>query len=354
MLIKELLKKNLIGKDIPSFIADNTHYLALMGSVAYGCSTDYSDMDVYGWCIPPKEYIFPHLAGHIRGFGREPQNFATWQRHHILDDQKKRSYDLSMYGIVKYFQLITENNPNMIDSLFVSPNCVLHCSEAANMLRENRHLFLHKGCWHKFKGYAFSQLNKCKTRETEPILDKILEFESKHNLNHNGDFETNMAELVILGAPAQSVAEYTRLFDKLKAAKKRAINTKIYGFDVKFAYHVVRLVSEAEEILTDHTLTLDKYDRREMLKDIRAGNWTFQQIRDYFVSKEKELDKLYQSSTLRHSPDESAIKQLLLNILESHYGSLEKAVVVSDDVALSNALKDISATVAKYQNLISK
>lgn len=354
MLIKELLKKNLIGKDIPSFIADNTHYLAIMGSVAYGCSADYSDMDVYGWCIPPKEYIFPHLAGHIRGFGKEPQNFEAWQKHHILDDQKKRSYDISMYGIVKYFQLITGNNPNMIDSLFVSPNCVLHCSEAANMLRENRHLFLHKGAWHKFKGYAFSQLNKCKTREAEPILTDILDFEEKHNLDHGEIFDKNITTLVAYGASASDVMEYRRLYAEVKTKKKRALNTKLFGFDVKFAYHVVRLVSEAEEILTDHTLTLDKYDRREMLKDIRAGNWTFQQIRDYFVCKEKELDKLYQASTLRHSPDEAAIKQLLLNILESHYGNLEKAVVVSDDVALSNALKDISSTVAKYQNLIGK
>jgi uncharacterized protein len=354
VLIKELLQKNLIGKDVPSFIKDNTHYLALMGSVAYGCSTDYSDMDVYGWCIPPKEYIFPHLAGHIRGFGKEPQNFETWQKHHILDDQKKRSYDISMHGIVKYFQLITENNPNMIDSLFVSPNCVLHCSEAANMLRENRQLFLHKGCWHKFKGYAFSQLNKCKARDTEPILADILAFEEKHNLDHGENFDKNITTLIAYGAKAQDVMEYRQLYAEVETKKKRALNTKLFGFDVKFAYHVVRLVSEAEEILTDHTLTLDKYDRREILKDIRAGNWTFQQIRDYFVNKEKELDKLYQSSTLRHSPDESAIKQLLLNILESHYGNLEKAVVVSDNAALNNALQDISMTVAKYQNLINK
>lgn len=354
MLIKELLQKNLIGKEIPPFIKDNTHYLALMGSVAYGCSTDYSDMDVYGWCIPPKEYIFPHLAGHIRGFGKEPQNFETWQKHHILDDQKKRSYDISMYGIVKYFQLITENNPNMIDSLFVSPNCVLHCSEAANILRENRHLFLHKGAWHNFKGYAFSQLNKCKTRDTEPMLTDVLSFESRKNLKQSGGFDSNMKDLLDFGGTPNDVAEYNRLWTDLEKNKKRAIITKIYGFDVKFAYHVVRLVSEIEEILTDHTLTLDKYDRREMLKDIRAGNWTFQQIRDYFINKEKDLDNLYQSSTLRHSPDESAIKHLLLNILESHYGNLEKAVVMSDNATLNNALKDISATVAKYRNLIDK
>jgi hypothetical protein len=67
---------------------------------------------------------------------------------------------------------------------------------------------------------------------------------------------------------------------------------------------------------------------------------------------EKELDILYQKSTLRHSPDEDAIKQLLLNILETHFGSLDKAIVVSDDVSLRNALKDISETVEKYRKFL--
>ena len=125
--------------------------------------------------------------------------------------------------------------------------------------------------------------------------------------------------------------------------------TKIYGYDT--VYHV-RLLLEAEEILTDHTLTLDRYDRREMLKDIRKGNWTFQQVREWFTNKEKELDALYHKSTLRHSPDEAAVKQLLLNILEAHYGSLDKAIIVSDDIALKNALQDISRTVEKYKRFI--
>jgi len=352
MLIKDLIKKNLIKKQVPSFIPDNTHYLCMMGSVAYGCSEDYSDCDLYGWCIPPKEYIFPHLAGYIRGFGQQPPNFETWQEHHIQDEQKKRSYDIAIYGIIRYIQLVMENNPNMLDSLFVPVNCILHSSEAANILRENRHLFLHKGAWHKYRGYSFSQLNKCKTRDTEPELANILEIEKYYGLPHSNDLEDNTVLLVGMGAGRFALQEYTTTYQDLLSTKKRALRTKLHGFDTKFAYHVVRLVSEAEEILTDHTITLDRYDRREMLKDIRKGNWTFQQIRDWFTNKEKELDSLYQKSTLRHSPDEAAIKQLLLNILESHYGSLDKAIVVSDDVALTNALKDISDTVSKYQKLI--
>ncbi len=352
MLLKNLIKDKLLKKQIPGFIPENTHYLVMMGSVAYGVSDNYSDMDVYGFCIPPKEYIFPHLAGYIRGFGSPPPNFEVWQEHHIQDEQKKRSYDVTIYGIVRYFQLVLENNPNMIDSLFVPVNCILHCTEAANLLRENKELFLHKGSWHKFKGYAFSQLNKCKTSESELELTDLLKIERDYNLPHSGSYALNSQLLLEKNVAASVRIEYQKAYEDVTQIKKRALITKLHGFDTKFAYHVVRLISEAEEILTEHTLTLDRYERREMLKDIRKGNWTLQQIRDWFGHKEKELDTLYQKSTLRHSPEEGKIKQLLLNILESHYGSLDKAVVVSDNMALKNALIEISNTVNKHHLLL--
>ena len=53
----------------PGFLPTNVMYETLMGSVAYGVSTDHSDRDLYGCCIPPKDEIFPHLAGEIPGFG---------------------------------------------------------------------------------------------------------------------------------------------------------------------------------------------------------------------------------------------------------------------------------------------
>ncbi|MGC5341009.1 DNA polymerase beta superfamily protein, partial [Escherichia coli] len=63
-----------------------------------------------------------------------------------------REYDCCIYSIIKFFQLVMENNPNMIDSLFVPQNCIVYSTPIGQMVREARHLFLHKGSWHKFKG----------------------------------------------------------------------------------------------------------------------------------------------------------------------------------------------------------
>ena len=51
----------------PRWLPANVQYETIMGSVAYGVSSDTSDVDVYGWAIPPKEDVFPHLRGEIPG-----------------------------------------------------------------------------------------------------------------------------------------------------------------------------------------------------------------------------------------------------------------------------------------------
>lgn len=95
------------------------HYECMMGSKAYGVSNEDSDEDIYGFVIPPKHIIFPHLGGHIPGFGSPPADFDQWQQHHVQDPDAQKEYDFSFFNIIKFFELCRQNNPNMIDSLFV-------------------------------------------------------------------------------------------------------------------------------------------------------------------------------------------------------------------------------------------
>src|SRR5687767_8168867 len=102
----------------PSWLKDNVHYEVMTGSVSYAVSDDLSDEDIVGWCIPRKEMVFPNLAGVIVGFGNQGDKFDQFQQHGVEDSNKKKSYDITIYGIVRYFQLCMECNPNMIDTLF--------------------------------------------------------------------------------------------------------------------------------------------------------------------------------------------------------------------------------------------
>jgi predicted nucleotidyltransferase len=270
-----------------------------MGSVAYGVSSDDSDIDVYGFCIPKKDVIFPHLQGEILGFGRQVKRFNQWQEHHILDKDSGKEYDCSIYNIVKYFQLVMENNPNMIDSLFTPDRCVLHITKIGTMVRENRKLFLCKKAWHTFKGYAYSQSHKANLKQPQE-------------------------------------------------GSKRAQIVEKYGWDVKFGYHVVRLINEVEQILTEQDLDLQR--SREQLKAVRRGEMSFEEVQKWFSDKEKALETVYSESKLRHSPDEDAIKQLLINCLEEHYGSLGNALVTPDRAV--QALRDIQAVLEKHRSIL--
>lgn len=274
-VVRRLTDKGLITP--PGFVPGSVMYETIMGSVAYGVSSDTSDMDIYGFCIPPKEIVFPHTAGYIPNFSTQIPNFEQYQQHHIKESDSQREYDLNIYSIIKYFRLCMDNNPNMIDSLFTPANCVLSITKIGEMVRMNRKMFLHKGSWHKFKGYAYSQMHLMKIKEPE---------------------------------------------------SKRYESIKLHGYDVKFAYHVVRLLDEVEQILTEGDIDLQR--NREQLKSIRKGEWKQSEIESHFVRKEKDLESLYTSSKLPHRPDENAIKQLLLECLEEHYGNLESAISNQD------------------------
>lgn len=178
-LLRRLSKQTKLS--LPPFLLDNVMYATYMGSVAYGVSDLGSDVDIYGFCIPPKELIFPHLGGEIPGFGAQIQRFEQWQQHHIKDVSTEKEYDFSIFSIVKYCQLCMENNPNMIDSLFTPRTCIIHSTAISEHLRENRKFFLHKGAYHKFKGYAYSQMHKMDIKNPEG-LEALKAFEELHGI----------------------------------------------------------------------------------------------------------------------------------------------------------------------------
>ena len=290
----ELEKRGLIKP--PHFVISGLQYETIMGSVAYATSTDDSDLDIYGFTIPPKEDIFPHLKGEINGFGRQKQRFEQFEICHVNDKDalggKGQEVDFNIYNIVKYFSLLMDNNPNIIDSIYTPNTCVLHQTQVGQMVREKRKIFLHKGAWFKFKGYSFAQMNKISNKN--PI-------------------------------------------------GKRLETVQKYGWDVKYGVHLVRLLNEIEMILIEGDLDLTR--NNEQLKSIRRGEWTEVQIRQYFADKEKDLEKIYLESKLPHSPDENKIKQLLLNCLEHHYGNLDKCIVNVDRA--TQCLRDIKKLIER-------
>ncbi|QDJ96543.1 nucleotidyl transferase [Xanthomonas phage Xoo-sp13] len=260
-VIKKLYKNG--NMQIGQTWATDTSYEVIMGSIAYGVAVDNSDMDIHAITVPPKEMVFPHLANHIHGFGKAPESFEVFQQHNIQVEQT--NYDLAIYSIVKFFNLAMENNPNILDMLWVPENCVTHMDAVGKHIRLNRKNFLHKGAYHRFRGYAYQQLKRLENSNRKELIEK-------------------------------------------------------YGYDTKFAYHIVRLALQCEQILTHGDM--DFSINAPFIKEIRNGALTLDELRDWYKRKEEDLDKLYASSNLQYSPNEQFIKEILLGCLEIKYGSL--------------------------------
>ena len=142
-----------------------------------------------------------------------------------------------------------------------------------------------------------------------------------------------------------SDAEIVELDDWFSSLTKRNQDIEVHGFSTKFAYHLIRLLNEAEQIMVEHTLDIEQ--SREQLKSIRRGEWTFDEIETYFTKRETQLEEAYQKSTLRHSPDEPAVKTLLLKCLEEHFGNLSS--LVSLDQRTPALVAELEAVLRKFK-----
>jgi predicted nucleotidyltransferase len=236
-------------------------------------SSGESDTDIVGVVMNPRADFFQNERGYINGFGPPPKSFTTWQSHHNVDSGVE--YDITVYGLANWFDLMANSNPNMVELLWIPVHCIRVNTLIAQHVRANRKMFLSKNAKHKFIGYAYAQLKKIDNKDPK-------------------------------GKRAQLVAAH--------------------GFDTKFLAHLVRLTLEAEQILQEGDIDLMK--NSELLKGIRRGEWTEEQGRAWFSEKEKYLEKLYQESALQHSVDMDAIRNLLVECIEMHYGSVDKVLKI--------------------------
>jgi predicted nucleotidyltransferase len=261
---------NLQKYNAPKWLTeDRVSYLTVMGSHAYGTNTPESDFDFYGFCLPPVEVTFPHLKGYVPGFSENVPNFENFQGLHLEDFDVQ--FDLTVYSLPRYFSLCMKGNPNMVDSLFTADECVVKQDNVGKMVRDNKNLFLSQRCWHSFKGMAYSHVSRLRSGHTK---DGRMELANK------------------------------------------------FGYDTKDAYHCVRMLMEVDMVL--HEGTLDLQRNKEMLKDVRNGSWTLNDVLDFFDRKMNDLDTFLSTGecAVPYGPDEKAITKLLVDCMEEKYGRL--------------------------------
>jgi predicted nucleotidyltransferase len=275
--LSELVRKGIAHP--PSGMDQLIQLEVYTGSSAYAMDADTSDLDCLGFWVPPIDAIFPHLKGLIpgfdSGFSEKTLQFSTYTQHHMVDPSAcggtGRQYDYTIHSIVKFFRLLMTANPTIIEALYVPSRCVLHVTPIGQLVIDNRHLFLCKELAQTSAAYARGQLHKLRTKE-----------------------------------PTEE-------------SKRHAVVEK-YGWDLKFGVHVVRLIDQAYDVLTMRDIDLER--NAEKLKSIKRGEWSLGEVEAHFKRMEPMLIEAAEKSQLPWSVDREAVRKLLLDCLEQHFGTL--------------------------------
>lgn len=148
------------GENLPFNLRESMFWLVQRGSHAYGTNIEGSDRDFQGICIPPKEVA----QSLFHRFDQYEYKFPEIQ------------VEATIFALDRFFKLASQCNPNVIEALFVdTQRSILFSRAPANILLENRDLFLSNRIGYTFSGYAISQLKRIKGHKNwllNPVLTK--------------------------------------------------------------------------------------------------------------------------------------------------------------------------------------
>lgn len=133
---------------------DKLLFKVIAGSKAYGLDLPTSDTDIRGIYLQPNEFRL--------GNGYKEQ----------VNDVKN---DIVYYELNRFVNLLANNNPNIIENLFVPEDKILILDPKIKPLYNNRTKFLTKQIRLTFGGYSISQIKKARGLNKKIVnpIDKV-------------------------------------------------------------------------------------------------------------------------------------------------------------------------------------
>lgn len=325
------------------WIEDRIILKVYKGSHAYGTNHANSDVDIGGVCIPPK----PFLYGFYSFEQYESKNYINYPGY----KKTKLAADTVIYGLHKFVKLAVGCNPNIVETLYTDRTHILYCNRLGRMLIDNRHLFLTRRARHTFGGYAFSQLRR--------LTNKLPMEEAKNSISNLTETEKNLKIYAIrvehkiaqyfqkVKLTSEDIQDILNLRSELASVKQRLVaieedraeierimgggnhnhhgsHTGLiekYGYDVKHAMHLIRLLHMGLEILTEGECRVLRPDNNYLMA-IRYGEFTLDQIKQEAEKLFSLLDDAYVKSKLPDSPEVGKVNQLLMDITEASFDDL--------------------------------
>lgn len=230
----------------------------ISGSRACGTSTPTSDTDYRGLFIGvPESILTPfYPVEQVEGPG-----------------------DRVLYEIGKFLKLAADQNPNILELLWVRESDVLFTTPWYQALRDIRGRILSTKARHTFGGYAHAQMKRLKN-----AADQVAET-GKSRPGRN---------------PARAQLEQE------------------HGYDTKHAMHLVRLLRMGLEVLQEGQLRVYRPDAAELL-EIRDGKYSLAEILQMAEELDQQLAQI--SSDLPRSVDTAFLARHLKGLYLEYWNS---------------------------------
>lgn len=238
----------------------NTILRVLVGSQAYGLSSKTGgDRDEKAVCLEPLE----------RSIGFHPfehYEFRTAAAREGKHDAKSQDgdLDLTIYSLRKFLRLALSGNPTILEILFIK-DVIVGTALGTNLQALAPHI-VSRRAGKAFLGYAQAQRQR--------LLGEI------------GQFKVSRPDLV-----------------------------EKYGYDTKYAMHMLRLGFQGVELLRTGYLSLPVVEpERSYLLSVREGKETLQSVLNTAGDTERELKDLLDTSPLQAEPDEAYIQAWMIKV----------------------------------------
>lgn len=299
------------------------------GSHLYGTNTPESDEDFVGVFMPPIDYVF----------GLKSVQEVDLGTVNKREDGRntKDAVDRKLYEFRKFLSLCLDNNPNLLEILFVNDeNIIFSDNRIGKYLRNLRHEFPSKRCIPKFIGYANSQKHKMviKRDHYSELLEgyKVMEAtEDKltmgqlydrmvDSFDHKNLFiKKNTGMHIHIGDICFEPGVYVKKarkklkkrIDKVTNRSELILN---HGYDTKFGSHLIRLLLEAKELLETGEIEFPLKDR-ELILDIKAGKWKLKEVLGLVDQIEEQIDELKDKSELRETPNYNKVEEFCVSTM---------------------------------------
>lgn len=234
----------------------------IVGSAVFGMSTEQSDIDLMGVCIEP-----PHQ---VIGLGRfEQYTYSTHEGRRAGPGD----VDCTVYGLRKFMRLAVDQNPTILTLFFVPPQFRTYDGILADDFR--------------------SMADKVVSKRAANTFLRYMQAQRERMLGVRGGAPTNRPELV-----------------------------ERFGYDVKYAGHMIRLGFQGIEILETGCLTMPMStdnNSRQIVQDIRAGHWEQPRVIELGEKLEACINDLGTSSPLRPDPDVVAVDEFLIKMYQTQW-----------------------------------